>query len=105
MSNIRLQLAAVGFVLLATVGGASAQTATSVADSRLEALAQAENPSVGTRVATWTRETLAAAKKRWAQDKEKFSDCSRQLDKQQKSKRLSLHQQGHFLQACMSKKS
>lgn len=109
MSNRRLQLGLAGIVLFATVGigSVSAQTATSVAGPRLEsfAQAQAEDSSVGTRVVTWTREKLAAAKKRWAQDKEKFGDCSKQLDTQQKLKRLSLHQQGHFLQKCMSRNS
>jgi len=75
------------------------QPARASADAIFEALAQAE--STTKRVTRWTRERLDAAKKRWAQNEMKFADCSRQLDEKMKTKRLSLHKQGHFLDDCM----
>ena len=104
MFSRRLQSGAVGLVLFAVIAIGAGQKAALAAGSGIEAFAQAAKPSAGTQAATWTREKLAAAKKRWAENKEKFSDCSKQLGNQQKEKRLSMHDQGHFLQNCMSKK-
>ena len=56
------------------------------------------------RVKVWTKQRLDAAKKRWAQNKEKFRDCSLKLDEEKKKKRMSLHAQGHFLDTCMREK-
>jgi len=80
---------------------AAAQPATTSADPIFEVRAQAETASTTKRVTRWTRERLDAAKKRWAQNEMKFADCSRQLDEKKKAKRLSLHNQGHFLNDCM----
>ena len=102
MSNWRRSFAAMGILLIATIGVA-AQTAAPAARPN-QATAQAENPSAGTRVKSWTRSKLDAAKKRWAQNQEKFSDCQKQLEERQKIKRLSLHNQGHFLEQCMLQK-
>ena len=97
-------IAAAGVMLIATVGSMSAQAGNAAANSRLYAFAQADKPAMTTRVKTWTRARLAAAKKRWAEDQQKFSDCQRQLDQQQKTKRISLHKQGDFLRSCMIRK-
>jgi lysyl-tRNA synthetase class I len=102
MRGVRQLLGVVGIAFIATIGIVLAQSAAPAASSGLKAFAQANERSVTTRVTTWTRARLAAAKKRWAQNQEKFSECVRRLDEQQKAKRLSLHNQGHFLDNCMS---
>ncbi len=45
-----------------------------------------------------------AAKKRWAQNEVKFTDCQKKLGEKQEVKRRSLHDRGHFLERCMSQK-
>ena len=103
MSNWRQLLGVMGVLLIATSGGVAAQTNTPATNAP-QATGQAENPSAGTRVKSWTRSKLDAAKKRWAQNQEKFSDCQKQLAERQNVKRLSLHNQGHFLEQCMLRK-
>ena len=49
----------------------------------------------------WTGERLAAAKKKWAANKEKFSTCSNELEEKQKKERVRVNAQGTFLEACM----
>ena len=70
------------------------------------AFAQAENGAVTGRVKRWTRARLEAAKKHWAEDQQRFSECARELDemKRKSGKRMSYHQQGHFLEQCMRAK-
>ncbi len=107
MHGVRRLLAAAGivsFAILATVAGASAQTVVPPGHVGLQSFAQADKQSAVTRVKTWTRAKLEAAKKRWAADNAKFQDCQKQLLEQKKTKRLSLHKQGQFLQACMNRK-
>ena len=104
MHGVRRLLAAAGVVVLATIGGAAAQTSAPAANMGLQSFAQADKPSAVTRVKSWTRARLEAAKKRWAADNRKFSDCQKQLLEQRKTKRFSLHKQGHFLQDCMNRK-
>lgn len=101
MRTIQTALAAMTVVLIATIGNASA--AALAPDSGLQALAQAENPSTMSKVTQWTRRSLEAAKKHWAQDQAKFHECSRKLDeeKQKSKQRMSFHRQGHFLETCM----
>jgi hypothetical protein len=97
-------LLAVAIILgLAAIGSVSAQAAPAI-DVAAQSFAQADKPSTMTRVKTWTRAKLDAAKKRWAADKAKFEDCQKQLVEERKAKKLSIHKQGHFLQACMNKK-
>jgi hypothetical protein len=103
MSNWRRLLGVMGVLLIAAIGGVAAQTATPAASPN-QTTVQAEAPSVGARVKGWTRSKLNAAKKRWARNQEKFIDCQKQLGERQKVKRLSLHNQGHFLEQCMSQK-
>lgn len=103
MHGVRRWLAAAGIVLLAAVGSAAAQTS-APANGGSQSFAQADKPSTVTRVKTWTRARLDAAKKRWAADNAKFTDCQKQLLEQRKTKRLSLHKQGRFLQDCMLRK-
>lgn len=57
------------------------------------------------KVRAWTRARLDAAKKRWAEDNARFTECTKQLDERKKAKRLPLRVQGHFLQDCMARKS
>jgi hypothetical protein len=74
--------------------------------SGLQSYAQADNGSTTARVKRWTKDRLEAAKKHWAEDQKKFSDCSMKLDELKKTnRRLSRHQQGHFLDKCMREKS
>lgn len=103
MANWRRLLLVMGILLIATLGGVAAQTAAPEASPN-QATAQAENPSAGARVRSWTRSKLEAAKKRWARNQERFTDCQKQLEERQKVKRLSLHSQGHFLERCMLQK-
>ena len=44
---------------------------------------------------------IAAAKKRWAEDKEKFDECQRRLAETLQMQRLSLHKRVDFLERCM----
>lgn len=104
MHGMRRLLAAAGVVVLATIGSAAAQTGAPAAIMGAQSFAQADKPSMAKRVKTWTRARLEAAKKRWAEDNQKFSDCQKQLLEQRKTKRLSLHKQGYFLQTCMNRK-
>jgi hypothetical protein len=101
MLNVQRVLGVAGVVLMASFGSMSSQAVASTAHSGLQAYAQAAQPSATTGVKTWTRSRLAAAQKRWAQNQEKFSDCTKQLAEAQKKKRLSIHDRGHFLEGCM----
>jgi len=65
------------------------------------ALAQA---TTNERAQHWTRQRLDAAKKRWARNQQKFRECSFRLADEKKTRRMSLHQQGHFLDTCMREK-
>jgi hypothetical protein len=84
--------------------------AAAVVVAQVQATAQTSAASFSPETSTaanikyWTRERLAAAKKRWTEDNVKFADCSNQLKGQLKEKRLSVHRQGHFLQDCMNQK-
>jgi hypothetical protein len=69
-------------------------------DEARAAFAQADSATTK-KSRVWTGERLAAAKKRWARNKEKFSACSNELAEQNKVKKTSLHAQGDFLEACM----
>jgi hypothetical protein len=101
MLNMRRVPVVAGVVLMVSFGSTSSHAVASTAHSGLQAYAQATQPPVTTGVKTWTRSRLAAAQKRWAQNQEKFSDCSKQLAEAQKKKRLSIHDRGHFLEGCM----
>lgn len=64
--------------------------------------AEAGKPSVSTRVKKWTRASIAAAKKRWADDRVKFDECRRRLAETLETRRLSLHKRVDFLERCMT---
>ena len=99
-------LAVASIAIFVTIGSLSAQAGVPAAGA-LEAYAQAQTetkPPLTVRVKTWTRAKLDAAKKRWAADKAKFEDCQQQLVELRKTKKLSLHKQGDFLNDCMNKK-
>ncbi len=72
-----------------------------MADRQAARKAEAGSPSMGTRVKKWTRAPIAAAKKRWAEDKEKFDECQRRLAETLQTQRLSLHKRIDFLERCM----
>jgi hypothetical protein len=103
MRSVQTFLVVAALTTIATLGSAPVQSVEAAANSGLESFAQAEQQPVTTRVKTWTRARLAAAQKQWALNKEKFSDCSKQLGDQKKTKRISIHDQGHFLDACMKR--
>ena len=67
----------------------------------MQAFAQVEKPRVTQRVQQWTRARLEAAKKRWARNNAKFSACTNELAEVRKTRRVSIHDQGRFLQDCM----
>jgi hypothetical protein len=100
MFMVRPVLATVAFALFATVSSVSAQSDVQSARPGAAAMAQAEKPVAKKH---WTRTRLDAAKKRWAQNQQRFYDCSNQLDEAKKQKRMSLHRQGHFLEECMKR--
>jgi hypothetical protein len=104
MLGVQRVVGVVAVLLFVTLWGASAQTIGSPLNLRLDSYAQAEKETVTTRITKWTKSKLAAAKKRWAQNQEKFSDCSKQLAEKKKATRISLHKQGDFLQDCMNQK-
>jgi len=70
------------------------------------AFARAENGTVAGRAKRWTRARLEAAKKHWAEDQQRFSECIKELDeaKIKSARRMSYHRQGHFLEQCMRAK-
>lgn len=105
MLSLQQYLMVTSVVVTTALASVPAPLALAAANPSLDAFAQAEQQPVTTRVKTWTRTRLAAAQKRWALNKEKFSDCSKQLGEQKKLKRLSIHEQGHFLEACMNRNS
>lgn len=73
-----------------------------MADKQGTRKAEAGSPSMGSRVKKWTRARIAAAKKRWSEDKEKFAECQRRLDETLQAQRLSLHKRVDFLERCMA---
>ena len=78
------------------------QSAAATESPGLQSQAQSDKQSTTERVRRWTKDRLEAAKKHWAEDQKKFSDCSKKLDELKKTKRrLSFHRQGHFLEKCM----
>jgi hypothetical protein len=69
------------------------------------ALAHAENGTKTNRFTHWTRAGFEAAKKHWAEDQQRFWECSNELDDaKKKNRRMSYHRQGHFLEKCMQEK-
>jgi hypothetical protein len=101
MSIVRSCLLAAAVALTGTMAvhaPAAAQTPAATSSSDVS------KPRVTTKIKTWTRARLDAAKKRWAADNAKFAACSKQLAEQQETKKVSLHQQGHFMQDCMNRK-
>jgi len=107
MRGGRRMLTAMGVAAVVSLGGMTVQAADPIADVAKQSFAQAqpaEKPSMATRVKTWTRAKLEAAKKRWADDKAKFEGCQAQLIEARKSKRMSIYKQGDFLEHCMNQK-
>jgi hypothetical protein len=63
MDDIRRLIGAARVIIIATVRSLSAQPGDAVVNSALDPFAQAEKPVITTRVKTWTRARLEAAKK------------------------------------------
>lgn len=94
-------------LLAAAIGLAanlSTQTPTAAQTPAASSSSETPKPTAATKIKTWTRARLAAAKKRWDEDNIKFIECSKQLKQQQKIKRLSMRRQRHFLQECMTRR-
>lgn len=66
--------------------------------------AKVQKPSAAVRLKAWSNARLAAEKQRWAEDRQKFSGCVKQLEEQLKAGRMSQRNQVRFLEACMAKK-
>jgi hypothetical protein len=105
MQNVRTHIFAV-LVLTAYVGQAPAKEIRQAASVAPNLSAQVERESVTQRVRRWTRAGLEAAKKRWAEDQQRFSECTNELDalKKKSAKRISYDRQGRFLEKCMREK-
>jgi len=72
-----------------------------MADRQGARKAELSSPSMGTRLKKWTRARIPAAKKRWAEDKEKFDECQRRLAATLQMQRFSLQKRLDFLERCM----
>ena len=101
MKIIRSCLLAAAVALAGTV---STQVPAMAENPATPAATEAPKAKASGTVRTWTRARLDAAKKRWAEDNAKFTDCSKQLEEQKKIKKLPLRVQGQFLQDCMARK-
>jgi hypothetical protein len=102
MKRQRYLLTVGWIVLLAAMVTATDVRATGASEG-WQALAQAqtERQTTMTRVKRWTRARLDAAKARWRKNQQKFSACSTQLAELRKQRRMTVNQQGHFLDDCM----
>jgi hypothetical protein len=98
---MRLQTGVALIVLVLAAWGPADGAVVHKAASAKQAFAQVEKPRVTQRVRQWTRARLEAAKKRWARNNSKFSTCANELAEVRKTRRVSVHDQGHFLQDCM----
>jgi hypothetical protein len=96
-------LARISIVLIVTVGSAPVPFASQTTDAGRGTYAQEQSPSGPKRIYIWTRARIAAANKRWAKNKEKFSGCAEQLQQEQKKRRLRPHGQADFMQDCMNR--
>ena len=101
--RLRIALAAIAIVFSGAIDRASAQATASSTRSGSQSFAQEPKPSAFRRLGIWTQSQLEAAKKQWAEDRQKFQACSIKLgDAKKKSRqRMSYHRQGHFLETCM----
>ncbi len=95
--KITLGVSCMAVFLVAAIPAGSAATP----EPGTQAFAQADRPFVTERVQQWTRARLEAAKKRWARNNLKFSACVNELAEIRKTRRVTLHDQGHFLESCM----
>src|SRR5437879_1631520 len=87
-------------VLATTIGCGEALAQAPAANSAPAASSEAARPSVTSRIRTWTRSQWAAQKKRWAEDRDRFADCQRQLREQAQMTKLSAHKKKDFLYTC-----
>jgi hypothetical protein len=107
MHNMRRIFAVMGIVLIAIIAGIAPPSVSPAISAESGANAPEQKPSITKRVHIWTRARIAAANKRWAQNKDKFAQCSEQLKQEQSARRernkrqLMLHAQADFMQDCM----
>jgi hypothetical protein len=105
MHRLRYHCLVWGIGALIAICPASGQSTATAATQGLQTHEQSDNMQTTARVRRWTKSRLEVAKKHWAENQQKFSDCSKKLDELKKTKRrLSLHRQGHFLETCMREK-
>lgn len=98
LSRSSIAAAAIAAGILAGIPNAS------VADPVSEPLAQAQRETVPQKAKAWTRARMAAAKKRWAANKEKFAACTTELREEQTKRKISTYRQVLFLESCMKRK-
>ena len=101
MSCIRFYLAATILAAVISSGAAIAQTSPSSAAPKAApaaTTAESSKPSKAEQVETWTNKQWDAAKKKWAKDKAKWTNCQKQSDKQKLEGRKSWS----FLSTCMT---
>lgn len=97
MSRIRFCSTAVAFVATLSCSAAIAQAPASPTTKPAQAASESWKPSMETQVETWTRKEWEAAKKEWAKDSTKWSDCQKQSTEQKLKGRKSWP----FLYKCM----
>jgi hypothetical protein len=100
MSHMRICLAAVSVATAMSCNAAIAQTPVSPTTKPSPAASAPDisRPSIETPVETWTRKQWAAAKKEWAKDTAKWSDC----EKQSTDQKLKGRKSWSFLYKCMT---
>lgn len=109
MHSIQRFSGMIGIILIAIIGSIAAPSASPARDLGHDAYAQEQKSPTTKQIYIWTRARIAAANKRWAQDKEKFAYCSEQLKQEQSirqkqnKRRLMTHGQADFMQDCMNR--
>ncbi len=102
MSRIRTYLSAIVFAAVLSSSAAFAQPSGTPPATKPAPAASAPNsskPSTATQVETWSRKQWEAAKKEWAKDKAKWTNCRKQSSKQ----KLKGQKNWSFLYQCMTR--
>jgi hypothetical protein len=102
MNNTRSALAAIVVIAgISCCGVAFAQTPAppiATAPAPIASSSKTSEPSATKRVETWTKKQWDAAKKEWAKDNAKWTDCQKQSD----SQKLSGRKSWSFIYQCMT---
>src|SRR5262245_52073277 len=91
----------ISFLVLVLISAVPARSTVAGVYAPELAFAQAEKRTATQRLRQWTKARLEAAKKRWARNNAKFSACANELAESRRTRRITIHDQGHFLQECM----